>query len=170
MNNHIRTRSGILFNVFAPKVEEINIEDIAHGLSMECRYGGHCKEFYSVAEHSVLLSYTVQNTLDAKIMLLHDATEAYLGDIPRPLKVSETFAGYRDIENHLYQAIMFVFNLPVEFPAHLKELDSRIISNETEVLFDVFEFDAEPIPGLEINMWDHKTAKNAFLERFKELF
>ena len=171
------TRSGVIFDVLEPKPEKILIEDIAHGLSMDCRYGGQCKEFYSVAEHSVVLSYCVQDTTEARILLMHDATEAYLRDISRSLKILPMFDEYRRIEDHLYKAIMFKFNLPIEFPEHLKELDNRIVSTEKPLLFDTLpEYWDEiveaypPIAGVELNFWDHKTAKKAFLDRYKELF
>src|SRR5579872_2947230 len=81
----IQTASGLEFPLFEPRLDAINIEDIAHGLSMICRFTGQCARFYSVAEHSVHVSHLVPRE-DAAWGLLHDAAEAYLGDVASPLK------------------------------------------------------------------------------------
>lgn len=80
-----QTYTGIQFFLTDPRPGEVNIVDIAHALSMQCRYGGHCREFYSVAEHSLAVSYIVPPGM-ALEGLLHDAAEAYICDVPRPLK------------------------------------------------------------------------------------
>src|SRR5438128_12538670 len=80
----MQTYTGRAFYPLDPRLDDICIEDIAHALSMLCRYGGQCQEFYSVAEHSVLMSYAV-NPQHALWALLHDATESYMGDLIRPL-------------------------------------------------------------------------------------
>jgi hypothetical protein len=77
--------SGKAFYVTDPKPEDIDILDIAHSLSMQCRYNGHTKGFYSVAEHSVLVANLVPPRLRLQA-LLHDASEAYVGDVIRPIK------------------------------------------------------------------------------------
>src|ERR1051326_5760594 len=79
------THTGKQFWPLDARVDEIDIEDIAHGLSHICRFGGHCRHFYSVAQHSVLVSRAVPLQL-RMAGLLHDATEAYIGDMVRPLK------------------------------------------------------------------------------------
>lgn len=84
----IQTYSGLKFDLINPHPSMVNIEDIAHALANQCRFNGHCKDFYSVAEHSVYVATFVNQThpelfLDA---LLHDGEEAYLGDIVTPLK------------------------------------------------------------------------------------
>src|ERR1019366_6268112 len=80
----IRTYTGILFDFEEPEASPIRIEDIAHALSLLCRFAGHCKEFYSVAEHSVRVSYACPEE-HALWGLMHDASEAYCVDVPRPL-------------------------------------------------------------------------------------
>lgn len=86
----IMTASGKRFDYETPKMESIDIEDIATALSNTCRYSGHCGSFYSVAEHSVLVSFLVdQEMIGAPFAgLMHDAAEAYCCDVPLPLKES----------------------------------------------------------------------------------
>ncbi len=123
----IQTAHGRQFWPIDPRPDEVFIDDIAHALSMLCRFGGHCLHFYSVAEHSVLLSRAAppEHKLWA---LLHDAGEAYLVDVPRPLK--PFLAGYREAEDKIMLAICERFGLPAEMPAPLKDLDKRILFDE----------------------------------------
>lgn len=92
----MQTYSGKQFWPLAPRVQDVELEDIAHALSNICRFNGHCKRFYSVAEHSLLVLGEVRRMIARgkvtehprllKLALLHDAAEAYLGDIIRPVK------------------------------------------------------------------------------------
>lgn len=104
MNRRIRTYTGILFDPFHPKIEDINIYDIAHALSNECRYAGHCSKFYSVAEHSVIISKLCSEE-NALTGLLHDGSEAYVKDLPRPIKHHPKFKFYRDFSNKIQKLI-----------------------------------------------------------------
>src|SRR4051794_15527189 len=90
----ITTFSRRQFWPLDPHSDEIHIEDIAHSLSQQCRFGGHSRSFYSVAQHSCLVSALCKAN-DALWGLLHDASEAYLGDIPRPLKSLPEFEFYQ---------------------------------------------------------------------------
>lgn len=81
----MQTYTGRKFWPLNPRAEEVYIEDIAHSLALSCRFNGHCKVFYSIAQHSVLVSQIVKPTQQL-IALLHDSAEAYLGDIIRPIK------------------------------------------------------------------------------------
>src|SRR6266496_3875421 len=92
-NGEIILASGKWFNVFNPKPEDVDIRDIAHALSNQCRFTGHTKEFYSVAQHSVLVS-TFCAPEDAAWGLLHDASEAYLSDIASPVKKHPDFGPF----------------------------------------------------------------------------
>lgn len=104
----ITTFSGEKFNPLNPDVEKIKIGDIAHALSMLCRANGHFKSFYSVAQHSINCAneakargYSLRVQLAC---LLHDASEAYLSDITRPVK--EKFTQYHEFEKNLQNVIM----------------------------------------------------------------
>ena len=98
----IRTFTGLYIDVFEPKPEMICIEDIAHGLSMQCRFGGQLPKFYSVAQHSIHCSEIVSDHLKLEA-LLHDASEAYLLDIPSPIK--NRMPEYKAVEDRLMKAI-----------------------------------------------------------------
>ena len=127
----MQTYTGRAFHPLTATEGDVDIEDVAHALSMICRYGGHARYFYSVAEHCLLLSHTVdpENALWA---LLHDATEAYVGDMVRPLK--EEMPNYRRIEDRLMSVIAAKYGLPDEMPAQVKEHDRRILLDEKAVL------------------------------------
>src|SRR4051794_32940266 len=89
----IITSTGKWFDVFNPNPADVDIEDIVHALSMQCRFTGHTKEFYSVAQHSVLVSLTCPS-VDALYGLVHDGSEAYLSDIARPVKKHPAFGPF----------------------------------------------------------------------------
>src|SRR5688500_14252940 len=106
--SYIRTYTGKEFYPLKPELDKIDIEDIAHALSNLCRFTGHTKQFYSVAQHSVLASEFVRvydNPHLNLFVLLHDASEAYICDISRPLKVQECFKPYLQYEKILQNQI-----------------------------------------------------------------
>ena len=115
----IQTYTGKKFFPLKPNPADICIEDIAHSLSMQCRFAGHSKQFYSVAQHcnamvNCWFPHPEQREL-AKYALLHDASEAYLTDIPRPLKHLPEFQFYRKAKKRLTKMIYIKFGLnPVE--------------------------------------------------------
>lgn len=106
----IQTYTGARFYPLEPDLDLIRIADIAHSLSMQCRYTGHTARFYSVAEHSLILAKEFHTGWHYRLVaLLHDATEAYLSDIPRPLKYLPEFAFYRHAEDRLQEMIFDKF-------------------------------------------------------------
>lgn len=113
----IRTRSGRILDPANPKPESININDIAHALSQTCRWGGQCKSFYSVAQHSlhVVSMLPAEHKLAG---LLHDASEAYFCDLPKPLKV--LLPDYQKLELNLMNviAVKYGFNFPLDAKVH----------------------------------------------------
>lgn len=167
----IQTHSGRRFNPITPNPDAIVIQDIAHALSMQCRFSGHCHEFYSVAQHSVLVSH-ICNEEDALWGLLHDASEAYLVDVPRPIKRSGKFQAYIDFENAMQEAVCRRFALPFQEPPSVKRADTKLLSTEARDLMSPLHSDwqqpVEPLP-FKIDAWDHKKAKDMFMKRFFEL-
>jgi uncharacterized protein len=103
------------------------LEDIAAAISKLCRYGGHCVQFYSVAEHCVHVASRAPDHLKLAA-LMHDAAEAYVIDVPRPLKA--WLPGYKEIEERVEKAIAARFNLPFPIADEIKQLDERIIEDE----------------------------------------
>ncbi len=127
----IRTFSGLYMNVFEPTPEMINIEDIAHALSHQCRFGGHLPEFYSVAQHSVLCSQLVTKE-HRMAALLHDASEAYLLDIPRPIK--NRLDNYKKIEDNLMLIISKLVGFQYPLTEQVKIVDEQMLQLEWEQL------------------------------------
>lgn len=104
----IQTRTGKAVDFINPDPDTIDPYDIAYGLSMQCRFKGHVKEFYSVAQHCTLMSSW--NLFGPKhLRLLHDAAEAYIGDLPKPLK--EVMPEFKTYENRLMEAICKRFSI-----------------------------------------------------------
>jgi len=122
----IQTSTGKAFDPFAPDPFLICIEDIAHALSNVCRFTGHTRSFYSVAQHSVEVATRLAPELQP-YALLHDATEAYLLDLPTPLKQRPEFAFYRQAEADLLAAILRRFGLEPTLPAEVKQMDKRML-------------------------------------------
>lgn len=123
----IMLASGKRFDLLDPMNSDFDIHDIAHGLSHVCRYAGQCRTFYSVAEHSILVSETVDEFgFEA---LLHDAAEAFIGDITRPLK--QLLPDYKMIEADVEAAIGERFGLRLtEAKATIKKADLRVLAAE----------------------------------------
>lgn len=167
----IQTHSGRRFNPTNPNPDAIVIQDIAHALSMQCRFSGHCREFYSVAQHSVLVSY-ICDSADALWGLMHDASEAYLVDVPRPLKKSGKFDAYLEFESKMTEAICRRFALPFQEPPSVKKADTILLATEARDLMSPLHSDwiqpVDPLP-FKIEAWDHNKAKDMFMKRFFEL-
>lgn len=171
-NAWIQTHTGKKFYPLDPKEEDIHIDDIARGLSNQCRFTGQCYNFYSIAQHCVLVSYLVGKTEQFQA-LMHDASEAYICDVSSPIKQTQDFAGYRKIEKQIQSAIYRKYGLPeIEHPS-IKEADLRILSTEARDLFqsihpdwnnkyEPYPFRIDPLPPME--------ARKLFLNRFYELY
>lgn len=139
----MQTYTGKRFYPTAPRQEDVDLNDIAHALSLLCRYNGHVKTFYSVAEHCVHLSRWIWNeTLDANLArwaLLHDAGEAYIGDMIRPLKVH--MPEFRAVDDRVTATIAAAFDLDgpigqfgLALPDEVKHADTRILLDEKAAL------------------------------------
>lgn len=131
----IETYTGRRFDVLIPQPSQVDIYDIAHALSNQCRWSGHCKEFYSVAQHSVLVSLQCPKP-QALNGLLHDASESYLGDFTSPLKY-RTAAGavYRHLESLAMNAIKRRFSLLALHAPSVKKADLIVLATEIRDLF-----------------------------------
>lgn len=127
----ILTRSGKRFDLFHPKPDQIDIKDIAFALALQCRFNGHCSRFYSVAEHSIIMSWNVPISLKL-CALMHDATEAYIGDMVKPLK--DHLSEFKRIEENIWRVIANKYGLPLELPKEVKEADLRMLATERHEL------------------------------------
>lgn len=173
--NWCQTFQGVQFWPLGPRVQEIRIGDIAHALALKCRYNGHCDYFYSVAQHSVLVSQKVPAE-SALWGLLHDASEAYLVDMPRPLKVLPEFGWYREMEALMQNTICKRFELPLDEPASVKLSDGRWLMTEKRDIVGPPPAKWEAPQGLpldpyddEVVPWPWQQAEQTFLDRFFEL-
>lgn len=171
----MQTYTGEMFDVFSPNKEQIVLKDISHALSMLCRFGGHSRNFYSVAEHSFLIAEYFEDRREydlARAALLHDATEAYMGDVIRPLKLHWPL--YRQTEEYLQGLIFTKFNLPPEMPPEVKAADLRICNDERAALLHerpwTPEIDALPYLDVEIHSWFPIQAEQNFMDMFWRLF
>src|SRR5579859_7012785 len=133
MSAWIETFSGKKFHLLEPQPDEICIEDIAHALSNQCRYTGHTRRFYSVAEHSVHVSLlAVHYQLDG---LLHDASEAYICDLARPVKMlTPVGKPYYEIEDRIMRVIAEKFGFTWPPPKEVKEADNIMLLSEKDQL------------------------------------
>lgn len=172
------TFSGHLFNCVAVDRNQIDVVDIAHHLSMQCRFNGATRKFYSVAEHCYLGSFMVPEEA-AFPFLLHDASEAYLGDIIHPLKVK--LPAYSDYEDHLQSILEEHFGIDGQSDemrdiVHRcdkwlgrQEARSLVHNSKDRSGFPVADFKPRIIPDWELMGWAQKDAKYYFLKRFAEL-
>lgn len=170
-DNWIATHSGLKFYPGQPEEAEIDIEDVAHALSNLCRFAGHCREFYSVAQHSVIVSKIVPPHR-ALCALMHDAPEAYLCDLPRGVKA--LLPAYKQMEAALWRRIAGIYGFLPYLPPEIKDADNIALVTErrdliehpvdtwlVEEKFQALEETIIPLPpGI---------AKQLFLDRYEEL-
>ena len=181
----IETFTGKRFGFLDPQLDEIHVYDIANALSKSCRYVGHVSDFYSVAEHCCHLYdyYRANETrighddeqgvnyrLRARTILLHDASEAYLADIARPVK--KILPDYQKLEAKIEALLAQKFNLLYPFPAWVKEMDTRILLDERKMLqpFATYEWAVDktglaPL-GVQIQCWSPAQAAREYLFRY----
>jgi 5'-deoxynucleotidase YfbR-like HD superfamily hydrolase len=169
----IDTYTGKHFYFQEPTANMICIEDIAHALSMLCRFGGHVKKFYSVAQHSVFVSEICPPEL-ALEGLMHDATEAYFGDVVTPLK--DLIPEYQLMENNLHKVInkKYKIRLNQKTWKKIKTFDKIALVTEKRDLkpnssrWTLEDFDYKPHERVIVAV-SPEEAENMFLKRFEEL-
>jgi hypothetical protein len=165
----IQTFTGRRFVPRDPRPEDFDIRDVAHSLSLLCRFNGHCRQFYSVAEHSVRVSRVCPPEA-ALWGLLHDLGEAYIGDLPRPIK--PMFPAFEEVETRLLRTAAVAFDLPWPMPAAVRRADDVLLATEARDLMseppEPWGHREAPLPG-RITPLGPTEAELAFLDRFEEL-
>lgn len=177
MKPNILTSGGTYFDFLEPERSAIDIETIAHALSHICRFTGHTRRYYSVAQHSVLVSHLVPPE-HALAGLLHDAAEAYLGDVAAPLKM--LLPDYKAIEAKVEAAVLGRFGLPLTLPPEVKDADRLALAIEQWDLMPEHDdlWDCETHPDFFTMVIEHGNfvphgplaARDLFMRRFRELW
>ncbi len=201
----IQMFDGSKHYVLEPERSKLKVKNVARALSMQCRYAGHVSTFFSVAEHSFHVSQIVQSKVACTRMrptekylpkiknhrycglclhsirwaFVHDWSEAFLGDVTRPLKHSGKLEGYRVAEKRTQRWITDSLGLNPEEPPLVKQADTQILGTEAFQLKQPIHRDwgkstatgklPDPIKGLKLG-WTWQKAERMFLARFKELF
>lgn len=170
----ITTISGKFFDILKPEEYEYDVGEIATALSNLCRYTGHVNRFYSVAEHSVLVSRLVPDRLRLA-GLLHDASEAYVGDVSSPLK--KLLPEYKRIEQNVQRALAKSFGLEEDVFEHkdIHEADKRMYWQERQSVADngvrdkLWHQDLRATRRVEAMGMQPVMARRMFMKRYKEL-
>lgn len=167
----ISTANGGFFDFMNPDRSEFTIEDIAHALSHICRFTGHTSEFYSVAQHCVEASFLVpeQYALQA---LLHDAAEAFMGDMSTPLK--RMIPAYKELERTVEAVVLGRFGLTLPLHPCVKEVDLLLLATERRDLMPHCTAEWGMLEGVVADPdtllpWAPDAAKQMFLTRYREL-
>jgi hypothetical protein len=170
ISDWMQTHTGKMFYPLEPRIDDIDLADIAHALSLLCRYGGHTKKFYSVAEHSVLMS-ELNICVHPLWALLHDAAEAYLCDIPRPIK--QSIPEYKKYENRLLDMIGEKFELGLYPADEIHKYDSMMMAVEKrDILAKNIQWGTilpEPEDKIFATGWSWDKAEYCFLHRLNIL-
>lgn len=174
---YLQTVSGRFVNPFEPDLEQIDPGDIARSLANQCRFGGHCRSFYSVAQHSVIVSELVEerggDVEDVFAALMHDAAEAYLGDMPHPIKHrSPLGAAFKAAEDELEEALRERFGIRAGV-ADIKRVDRALLATERRAFsgdrWDWPELEGIEALDLELTAWLPDEAERRFAARYAEL-
>lgn len=168
---YLNSFTGRRIDLYHPHTREICIEDIAHALSNICRFGGHTRTFYSVAQHSCLVSYLAPQDLRLEA-LMHDATEAYLGDVIKPLKNyidGKTIPIYKEIEKRFEVVIAERFSIHHQLYELIKPYDKRALEIEHGYFFHNDSTTFCRVFNNEEPCWTPAIAKEMFLSTFDEL-
>lgn len=173
LEGSIITYTGRLFWPLDPDVDDINVLDICHALSNQCRFTGHTRNFYSVGEHSCRVHDIVEED-QRKAAILHDAGEAYLMDLARPVKSQDEMRLFREAEDKIMTLIAEKFGFEFPFTEEIKWADNTLLVTEYRDLMTPNELRAgsfngyKPLPK-HIWTWDPVVAKFGMIERLEKL-
>jgi 5'-deoxynucleotidase YfbR-like HD superfamily hydrolase len=165
-----QTYTDLMFYPKDPRPEDIDIRDIAHGLAYSSRFNGQTNRYYSIAEHCVHVSYECDEA-DALEGLMHDAAEAYVGDVVTSVK--RHLPGFYEIEDAIEQVIAAKYKLRRPWPESVKRADIAVLIAEKRDLFAknlVWKKHANTKPmSRTVNCWNDSTAYDHFLKRYAQL-
>jgi hypothetical protein len=176
----IQTFSGVIFYPLDPREEDIFLMDVGHGLSNKARFTGHTRRFYSTAEHSTRVSWCLRDMgfdlMTQYVGLHHDDTDAYLPDVPTPLKRLPEFQWFRDLEESMQELCYKRFGAIVTDYKPVKRADVILLLTEKRDLMPLknhnwdHKYTEVPIPEpYKIEPWIPEVAKKFYLERHAEL-
>lgn len=174
--NHIRTYTGVYMDPFDMAPEQVHIEDIAHALSLNTRANGHISHFYSVAQHCVNCALEARaRGLSARVQLmclLHDASECYLADVPRPVK--HRLSGYAEAEDAVTAVIeraLQIDDLSEAERARVREIDDALLYWEFRALTGSEVFPGAPFIALahDFSLRSMAEVEVQFLALYEEL-
>ena len=181
MMSWIQTFTGRKFFPLAPRPDDICIQDIAHALSMKCRFGGHCQTFYTVAEHSVRVSRRLESGGSQLALwgLMHDAGEAYLPDVGAPIKntvhlhLDGQVLPFGDAEDRILEAVAAALNFPPIDYAAVRTADLELLVTEARDLLSTppepWNLGVSPLPDRILPAPTPAAAEALFLSRYHEL-
>ncbi len=168
MNSSIQTYTGQQLDLQDPQPEQIDIEDIALGLSRMPRFAGQTRMFYSVAQHSVLVAKHAPREMRLQA-LLHDATEAYLCDLPKPVK--SLCPNYETLEAYLWRVISVRFGVPFELYPAVHRLDQRaLVTEQRDLRKHPVSWERNGLKpfGKRIKPWSQQKAYMEFVHKFEK--
>jgi hypothetical protein len=171
----IETYSGVKFYPLDPRPEDVKLEDIVHALSHQCRFGGHCKQFYSVAQHSLMVSRILKAMGAGPLVqlygLIHDFAEAYVIDVPRPLK--QLIPQLKEIEEKVFTVILEAFDIskPNEWQQEqVNEVDNIVLDWEASALDkNKNGWANRPVFNAELRDVNPEEVKQELMEEFNRL-
>lgn len=174
--DYMSTYKGYSVNPLAIESDKINIEDIAHALSLLCRGGGHLNCFYSVGQHCINCAYEAQARGYSKSIqlacLIHDASEAYLSDIIRPVK--KQLPAYIEIEDKLLEVIYAKFigtSIASDILSKVKEIDDALLTNELHQFFSNQSIELTPLKSSpDFNEYHWKDVEKRYINLFDDLY
>lgn len=173
MNSTIRTFTGKLVNPFSLACSDIDIRDIAHALSNMCRFNGHVKDFYSVGQHSTLMARWCEDQSCpapwlTRRALLHDASEAYIADLVRPVKHRPEMKPYRVLETSIQKCVYTWAGLTYPDPDWLHILDNRMLRTEQRDFMEREPGIQETVMPYRLVSWSPRMTEHRFLKLWEE--